>query len=65
MTLPSRTLVNQIIYATNAFSYVSTNDLDDRLLDQRTVSRVPPNEKIFINNVMPSQALITQVYKKR
>ena len=52
MTLPSRELVNQIIRAKNAFSYLSTNDLDSRLLDQKTISRVPPNEKIFINNAL-------------
>ena len=52
VTLLSRELVNQIIRAKNAFSYISTNDLDSRFLDPKTISQVPPNEKMFINDAL-------------
>ena len=52
VTLPSCELVNQIIRAKNAFSYLSTNELDSRLLDPKTISRVPHNKKIFINDAL-------------
>ena len=52
VTLPNRELVNRIIRAENAYSYLSTNDLDTRLLDPNTSPRVPPNRKIFINDAL-------------
>ena len=50
VTFSNRELIHRIIHAKNAYCYLSTNDLDTRFLDPKTVPRVPPNRKIFIND---------------